>query len=480
MCGLIGITGKENVAELLYHGLIHLQHRGQDAAGIFAYNPKTGIHCLHKERGLVPQVFNSETLPLPDATWGIGHVRYSTIGTGKVEDTHPLSIDKKQTIVLAHNGNIVNYVPLKEMLEKQGITFKTTCDAEAVLNLIAKELPEKSPSFDDLCNAVRTVFDECSGSYSIVGMMTEMGMFAFRDPWGLRPLLYGTSHNGNAHAIASESGPLEFLGFEDIHDVKPGELVFIDMKNQMHRKVLVEAEHSHCSFEYNYFAKPNAILDEREVYRIRSNLGIALAEKVREANIDIDVVVPIPDTSRPSAISLAYKLNIPLEEGFVKQNHIGRTFIMPTQYARKKALSQKLVTVSSVFKDKNVMLVDDSIVRGTVSKRVIDLARKAGAKKIYFASTYPPIRYPCVYGIDFPRNDQLVAHGKTVEEIAEEIGADGLIYNDVEGLKAAIGLTTLCTACLTGTYPTGTQGVEQLQNLRNDDIINMELACTTL
>ncbi len=477
MCGLIGIIGKEPVVEMIYQGLIHLQHRGQDAAGIFAYDPKQKKHCLHKNRGLVSQVFNAETLPLPEASWGIGHVRYSTIGTGRVEDTHPLSINRKHTIAIAHNGNIVNYVPLKEKLQESQVVFETTCDAETILNILNQYIPEEGCTFEDLCDGVSEVYRTTSGAYSIVGIITGKGMFAFRDPWGFRPLLYSYCEDRQNHAFASETGPLHFNGFDKIEDLKPGEVVFVDENNEVHRKLLTTLPHTHCSFEYNYFAKPNAIMEQKEVYRIRSRLGSTLAEEVRRTDIEADVVVPIPDSARPSAISLAYKLQIPLEEGFVKQNHVGRTFIMPTQYARKKALSQKLITVKSVFEGRNVILVDDSIVRGTVSRRVIELARRAGAKKIYFASTYPPIRHPCIYGIDFPRSEQLVAYGKSVEEIAEDIGADGLVYNDVNGLKEAIGMQDLCAACLTGDYPTTTHGVDELQNLRKEDITEMELTC---
>lgn len=478
MCGLLGIIGKDPVIEDIYQGLIHLQHRGQDAAGIFAFDPVTGMQLLHKNRGLVSQVFNAETLPIPEASWGIGHVRYSTIGTGRVEDTHPLCIEGKHTISLAHNGNIVNYLPLKEQLEDRQVVFETTCDAEAILNLFSQHIPEENITFDDICHAANEVFKNTSGAYSCIGIITEVGMFAFRDPWGFRPLLLGSSKSDSSHAFASETGPLNFLGFENIEDIQPGEVVFVDADHHVHRRVLTNLPHTHCSFEFNYFAKPNAIMEQKEVYRIRSRLGMALADKCQEQNIQADVVVPIPDSARPSAISLAYKLKIPLEEGFVKQNHVGRTFIMPTQYARKKALSQKLITVKSVFEGRNVILVDDSIVRGTVSRRVIELAKRAGAKKIYFASTYPPIKHPCLYGIDFPREEQLVAYGKNLREIAEDIGADGLVYNDEMGLKESIGMKDLCTACLTGVYPTSMLGQEELQNLRLNAINEMELTCT--
>ncbi|MCB1111763.1 MAG: amidophosphoribosyltransferase [Chlamydiales bacterium] len=479
MCGLIGIISEEPVVEWIYQSLIHLQHRGQDAAGIFAYDPRTEKEKLHKNRGLVSQVFNASTLPLPDAPWGIGHIRYSTIGTGRVEDTHPLTVKHGSgTLALAHNGNIVNYVPLKAELEDDNVVFETTCDAEAILNMLAQHLSTDDDfSFEDVCHAVGKVLHNVAGAYSCVALRTGKGLIAFRDPWGFRPLLYGIHPDGHTHAFASENGPLKFLGFENIHDVQPGEVVYIDDEKRVYRKKLTAKRHAHCSFEYNYFAKPNTIIEEREVYRIRARLGQELAEKVREQNIEADVVIPVPDSARPSAIALAQHLGIPLEEGFVKQNHVGRTFIMPTQYARKKAMSQKLITVPSVFEGKRVILVDDSIVRGTVSTRVVELARRAGAKEIAFASTYPPIRHPCIYGIDFPRSEQLVAYGRDLEEIAEEIGVDRLVYNDIEGLKRAIDLDDICAACLTGVYPTSTYGVEELQDLRHSDITELELVC---
>jgi len=476
MCGLVGIIGKEPVSEWIYKGLIHLQHRGQDAAGIYSFDPESGKGKLHKSRGLVNQVFTPETLPFPGAGWSLGHVRYSTVGAGRPEDTQPLVSKKEPQVVLAHNGNIVNYLPLKRELEERGALFETTCDAEVLLNRLALHLSEGF-SFQKLKEAVKEIFSHTDGAYSVIGFVNGSGMFAFRDPWGFRPLLQSRSPDGEQHAFASETGPLTFLGFENIHDVEPGELVFVDREGRVQRALLAEIQHSHCSFEFNYFAKPNAVMEKREIYRTRARLGSILAQKVKEAKIEADVVVPIPDSARPSGIALAHELGIPLEEGFVKHHHIGRTFIMPTQYARKKALSEKLITVQSVFQGRRVVLVDDSIVRGTVSCRVIELARRAGAKEIVFASTYPPIRYPCSYGIDFPREEQLIAFGKSLDEIAESIGADKVVYNDISGLKEAIGIHDLCTACLTGDYPTAMHGLEELQNLREQDLSELEAAC---
>lgn len=475
MCGIFAIIGNEPVVETIYHGLIQLQHRGQDAAGIFTYSPKTGEHCNQKNIGLVTQVFSVDNLPIPDANWAIGHVRYSTVGRGNVEDSQPHCLTKDNTIAIAYNGNIVNYVPLKKELERKNIVFESSCDAEAILHLFSQNLQQPN-CFESICSAVAKVYEHSSGAYSVVGIITGVGLFAFRDPFGIRPLLYGKKTDGTMHAFASETSALSQIDLHEIYDIKPGEVVFIDKELRVHQRQLSKQCHAHCSFEFNYFAKPNTIIENREVYRIRSHLGRALAKKIQVSEIKADVVVPVPDTARPSAIALAHALKIPLEEGFVKQEHIGRTFIMPVQGKRKKAVSQKLAAVDSVFKGKQVIIVDDSIVRGTVSKKVVSMARKAGAKKVYFASTYPPIRHPCLYGIDFPMQEQLIAWNKSVEEICEEIGADELVFNDVEGLQESIGFEDLCTACLTGNYSTDTNGVQELQQLRLDDILQMELA----
>lgn len=419
-----------------------------------------------------------DQFPLPQASWGIGHVRYSTIGAGNIKDIQPQFINHTHPIAIVHNGNIVNYVPLKNELMCNQVVFETTSDTEVILQLFARTLSKECCDFEDICRAVGEVYQHIFGAYSIVGIIAGVGMVAFRDPWGFRPLLHGKSQDGNMHIFASETGPLASLDMNTVNDVDPGEVIFIDRHSKIHRRHLKKHVHTHCSFEFNYFAKPNAIIENRDVYRIRSQLGEALAVNVKKNLIDADIVVPIPETARPSAISLARSLNLPFEEGFVKQDHIGRTFILPTQGIRKKKVMQKLSAIPSVFKNKRILLVDDSIVRGTVSKKVIHLARKAGASKVYFASTYPPIRYPCVYGIDFPQQEQLIAWGKSLEEIGREIGADGLVYNSVEDLKKAIGIDDLCTACLTGEYPTKIDGLIELQKLRHSHLCQLEGKCT--
>jgi len=477
MCGIFGIIGNAPIAEAIYHGIIQLQHRGQDAAGIFTYDSISGKHALHKDKGLVTEVFNSDNLPLPNASWGIGHVRYATIGNGSVNDTQPLYVNNHQIVGMAHNGNVVNYVPARKQLEKQGAIFESDCDVEVILHLFAMTLPDGNCDFESICNAVQNVYQNVKGAYSVVAIVAGHGLVAFRDPNGIRPLLYGTRPDIEGHAFSSETNSMLALDFRNISDVNPGEVVFIDKEHQVHRKILANSKQASCSFEYDYFSKPNTILNNKEVYDVRSNLGKALAKHVKDEGIEADVVIPIPSTARAAAIALAQELNLPYEEGFVKQDYIGRTFIMPTQGVRQSALKRKLAAVSSVIKGKRVILVDDSVVRGTVSKRVITLAREAGAEKVYFASTYPPIQHACPYGIDFPNSDQLIALNRSVQEVSDEIKADGLIYNDVDDLQNSIGSDKICTACLTGCYPTGTAGMEELQNLRIKHLNELELSC---
>lgn len=474
MCGVFGLVADE-VTESIIQALIQLQHRGQDAAGIFTYNSKTKVHYLKKNLGLVSKVFADEGEFYPQANIGIGHVRYSTIGKGNPEDAQPLYAQSKTRMAIAHNGNIVNYVPLRKHLEENGASFTSLCDVEVILHQCLHQL--ETPTFEDLCTAVRYIFDTTFGSYSVVMVVENLGLVAFRDPHGIRPLAYGVRTEDKAHGFSSETSPLKLLDFDHIEDVAPGEVILVTPERKMLRRQLVKKSHHHCSFEYDYFAKPNAVIDSHEVYRVRARLGEALGNKIKNSSIHADVVVPIPDTARPAALALAQTIRVPLEDGFVKQGYIGRTFIMPTQTVRKRAVHQKLASVSSVFSGKNVIVVDDSIVRGTVSKRVVRLAREAGAKKVFFASTFPPIRYMCVYGVDFPDPQQLIAYERTDEQICEEIGADGLIFNDVFHFQESVGSSKLCLACLTGNYPTQMDGLEELQNLREQNLREMELVC---
>ncbi len=476
MCGVFAMMAKESVTEQVLQALVQLQHRGQDAAGIYLHDQKSGDSYLRKNLGLVTEVFPTAGVDYPPANCGVGHVRYSTIGKGCANDAQPLCISGlERGISVAHNGNIVNYVPLREQLEEEGAHFATNCDVEVILHQLRHRLCDTECTVEDIGSAVESVFQRTQGAYSVVVLIEGRGLLAFRDPNGIRPLQFGLRNNQTGYAFASETSCLTLLGFDQILDVKPGEFIFIDTNLDVKCATIEQRPHHHCSFEWDYFAKPNAVLDGKEVYRARAHIGIALAEKIMRSRLDVDVVVPIPDTARPAAIALAQHLGVPLEEGFVKQGYVGRTFIMPTAALRKQALIHKLAPVPSVFRGKKVLLVDDSIVRGTVSKKVVQLARYARAESVYFSSTFPPIRFPCVYGVDFPRPEELIATGHTDEEICQAIGADQLIYNDVSEFKKALGLEGVCTACLTGEYPTGTEGFSSFQAMREQN--QQELAC---
>ncbi len=474
MCGIIGILGSDPILEPLCQGMIQLQHRGQDASGVFLSDPFIETTFLRKKLGWVHQLFQEAEFP-PLLRWGLGHIRYSTSGKGLIEDAQPLAIKKGgRTLAIAHNGNIINYTQLRTELENEGIDFQTHCDSESILHILAKNLPMTGPFFENLCNAIKTVFLRVNGSYSVIGIASRLGIFAFRDPKGIRPLLYGK--NDRLFAFASESLALTQIGCKEIQDIAPGEVVYRDAEGQIQRKVLSRQKHSHCAFEFNYFARTPTILEGKEVYSVRVELGRRLAEKIHKLNpFPIDVVIPVPDTGNPAGISLSRFLQIPYAEGFSRQQQAGRTFITAGSGKRQAAAVQKLSPVRSVFEGKNVLLVDDSIVRGTVSKRTIALAKAAGANKILFASTFPPVAYPCVYGIDFPCREQLIAANKSLAEIAEEIGADAVVYTEEEDLKHAIGLNDLCLGCITGRYPTSTKEIKTLQLLREQDL-NTEVA----
>jgi amidophosphoribosyltransferase len=469
MCGIIGIQGAEPIAEWLYQGMLQLQHRGQDASGIFLTDPSIPEPVLRKRSGWVNQLFG-EDLPLQKARWGLGHIRYSTSGKGRIEDAQPLAIEQAgYTLALVHNGNLVNFTRLRKELEEENIAFQTTCDSEAILHILSQNLSIKEPFFDSLCLAVAKVYERVFGSYSIIGMVPGYGMFAFRDPLGMRPLMMGGDNQ--LFAMASETVALSAIGCKKVQEIVPGEVAWVDQSGNIHQRILTCQPHSHCAFEFNYFAKTPSVMEGREIYAIRSELGRRLAEKIRNLNLlPIDVVVPVPETGNPAGIALSRHLEVPLAEGFVQNQHAGRTFIIPNSNKRKAAAIQKLVPIRSVFEDKIVLLVDDSIIRGTVSKRTVALVRNLGAKKILFASTFPPVNYPCIYGIDFPCKEQLIASTRSLADIAQDIGADAVIYNDLESLKQAIGLDDLCSACVTGRYPTSTEGMEVLQLLRDHDL----------
>ena len=471
MCGVIGIIGKSNVNQSLYEGLTVLQHRGQDAAGIVTCDDDRLY--LRKNNGLVRDVFLMHHMLNLRGKMGIGHVRYPTAGCESSAEAQPFYVNSPYGIVLAHNGNLINAEALKNDLFREDLRhINTDSDSEVLLNIFAHEL-HKLGKFrinqEDIFTAVRGVHKRCRGGYAVVAMITNLGILAFRDPYGIRPIVFGkrSTSAGTEYMVASESVALDVLGFELVRDIAPGEAIFINVDGQLYTRQCADNPiHAPCIFEIVYMARPDSIIDRISVYKARLQMGKTLAKKILRLHPkhDIDVVIPIPDTSRTAAVQLAYVLNRKYREGFVKNRYIPRTFIMPGQSMRKKSVRQKLNAINLEFKKKNVLLVDDSIVRGTTSQQIIQMARDAGAKKVYFASAAPPVRYPNVYGIDMPSASELLAHDRTNEEIASIIGADWLVYQDLEDLLACArkGNKTIKqfdSSCFTGHYVTG--GVDQ-------------------
>ncbi len=445
MCGIAGLFAHSPVNQSLFDALTILQHRGQDAAGIVTEDK--GQFFLRKDNGLVRDIFRTRHMRRLQGNIGIGHVRYPTAGSASCAESQPLYVNSPYGIVLAHNGNLTNQTQLLDDILKTDLRhINTSSDSEVLLNIFARELErqnEKNVTPETVFNTIHNVYERCQGAYAVVVLIAGHGMIGFRDPNGIRPLIYGqrTDANGKTeYMIASESVALNALGFDIVDDVQPGEAIYIDETGQLHRKICAEkTSDTSCIFEHVYFARPDSIIDGSSVYKARVRMGEYLADKIKRLHPDhdIDVVIPVPESSRPSAMELAHHLDLKFREGFVKNRYIGRTFIMPGQEERQKSVKQKLNPISLEFQDKNVLLVDDSIVRGTTCKQIIDMARDAGAKKVYFASAAPPVRYPNVYGIDMPVKSELVAHGKTEEQIEEEIGADWLVYQDLEDLLKA-------------------------------------------
>ena len=483
MCGLVGVVTSVDVGVCLYDTLTVLQHRGQDAAGIMTSD--NGKLNLRKDNGLIKDVFRTRHMRRLTGQIGIGHVRYPTAGSTSPALAQPFYVNSPYGLALAHNGNLTNTEELSRDLFKADLRhINTDSDSEVLLNVFAHELQCRgniNPTPEDLFAAVSGVHDRCRGGFAAVVMITGYGILGFRDRNGIRPLVFGSrqTDNGNEYMIASESVALDSQGFNLDRDVAPGEAVFIDVNGNLHSKVCTEpGEHTPCIFEQVYFARPDSLMDGISVYKARLRMGEKLADKLKRLrpNHDIDVVIPIPDTSRTSALELANRLGLKYREGFVKNRYIGRTFIMPGQSQRKKSVRQKLNAIELEFKGKNVLLIDDSIVRGTTSKQIIQMAREAGANKVYFASAAPPIRYPNVYGIDMPAASELIAAGKTNSEVEELIGADWLVYQDLEDLIAAAaeGNPTVgryeCSV-FDGEYITGDVDemyLKRLENIRND------------
>ncbi|MCS7258593.1 MAG: amidophosphoribosyltransferase [candidate division WOR-3 bacterium] len=466
MCGVIGILADYEVVHDLYVGLITLQHRGQTSAGIVTYD--TTFH-LKKGNGLASVVFNEKNLSRLRGKIGIGQVRYPTIGLGGEEDAQPFMVNVPLGIAMAHNGNVTNYWELREELTTKCFRHLISySDVEVILNVFADELtilPLHNFSFEMIVKATQGVFNRVEGSYSVVGFIAQQGLFAFRDPLGIKPLCLG--ENKNNYIVASESAAIEHLGYKFVRDILPGEIVFIDNKRRFYSKVIETQMATPCIFEWVYFARPDSILDGIEVYSARERLGEKLGLACLKANLKPDVVIPVPDSGRGAAQAVARILGVPQKEGLIKNYYIGRTFIMPKQSQRKNLVTLKLNVVKSVIAGKKVLVVDDSIVRGTTAQQIVGLLRKAEASKVYYGVTCPPIKYPCVYGIDMMTRGEFVARNRSIETIRRKIGADILIYQTLEDMCEAVKgdakIKKFCTACYTGTYPTGISKKEILK-----------------
>jgi amidophosphoribosyltransferase len=478
MCGIIGIVAHSPVNQAIYDGLTVLQHRGQDAAGIITSDGQR-LH-LRKDNGLVRDVFHTRHMRRLKGTMGIGHVRYPTAGCQSSAEAQPFYVNSPYGVSLAHNGNLTNANKLKQELFQEDLRqINTDSDSEVLLNVFAHELQRHAELKMDVSHvfkAVAGVHRRCRGAYAAVAMITGYGVVAFRDPCGIRPVVYGKRETaeGVDYMMASESVALDVLGFELIGDVAPGEAVYISLDGHIHKQQCAEQPAvSPCIFEYVYLARPDSIIDRVSVYKARLRMGDKLAKKICRVwpDNDIDVVIPIPDTSRTSALQLAYNLGVKYREGFIKNRYIGRTFIMPGQQQREKSVRQKLNAIDLEFRDKNVLLVDDSIVRGTTSSQIIEMARDAGAKKVYFASAAPPVRYQNVYGIDMPSNNELIASGRTEDEVGAAIGADWLVFQDLQDLIEAVGqgnpdIEVFDASVFTGEYITGDISGEYLDDLQ--------------
>ena len=484
MCGIVGIVAKSYVNQEIYDALTFLQHRGQDAAGIVTCHD--GRFFLRKDNGLVRDVFRTRHMRRLVGNMGIGHVRYPTAGSASAAEAQPFYVNSPYGIALAHNGNLTNTVELSKSIFKSDLRhINTNSDSEVLLNVFAHELQRLGqlvPSEEDIFYAVRQLHRRCLGGYAVIAMITGIGIMGMRDPFGIRPLCYGKrkSAQGTEYMVASESVALDSAGYTMVRDLAPGECIYITEAGEVFTRQCAETPVlSPCLFEYVYLARPDSVMDGISVYKARLKMGEYLADQILRdwPDHDIDVVIPIPDTSRTSAVELANKLGVKLREGYIKNRYIGRTFIMPGQTQRQKSVRQKLNPIELEFRGKNVLLVDDSIVRGTTSTLIIEMAREMGAKKVYFASAAPAVRFPNVYGIDMPSVDELVAHGRTDAEVGDMIGADRMIYQDLEDLiRSTQGggsdIASFDCSVFDGNYVTGDVDdvyLAGLEALRNDD-----------
>ena len=481
MCGIIGIVGTSEVAPALYDGLTVLQHRGQDAAGI-ATAVGTSLR-VHKGSGLVSDVFDDRSMQLLLGRVGIGHCRYPTAGSEGSDEAQPFYVNSPFGIALAHNGNLINTEALRrEVFEQDRRNINTQSDSEVLLNVFAHELDrERALEPETAFRAIEGVHRRAKGGYAAVAVVLGLGLVAFRDPNGIRPLVLGrrVTEAGTEYAVASESVALDILGFERLRDVAPGEGIVVTADGTLHHRQCVEpGELAPCIFEFVYFARPDSMIDNISVHKARMRMGVALGEKIlrERPDHDIDVVIPIPDTSRDSALELAHVLDVKYREGFIKNRYIGRTFIMPGQGQRSKSVKRKLNAMPLEFRNRVVLLVDDSIVRGTTSRQIVQMARDAGARKVYLASAAPPVRYPNIYGIDMPTPEELIAHERSEAEIERMIGCDWLVYQDLPDLEAAVASPKspemrFDTSCFSGEYITGVEPgyFEEIKRLRSDE-----------
>ena len=480
MCGIVGVFTKGLAVQLTYDGLQMLQHRGQDASGMASCDNRT--FYLHKNNGLLSEVFNEDNLMKLKGNMCIGHVRYPTAGCSSSTEAQPFYVNSPYGIVLAHNGNLTNTKEIQKQLYYNNLRhINTSSDSEVLLNVFAHALSERnsvSAAKDDIFYAVEQVHKICKGGYAVVALIAGVGMVAFRDPNGIRPLCFGTVGIGKekSYMVASESVAFDITGFTRVGDILPGEVLFIDKKgNSFRKKCAGDKPIRPCLFEYVYLSRPDSVLDDIPVDQSRTNMGFALANKIKKQwknyKDDIDVIIPIPETSRTTSIEMARLLDIPLREGFVKNRYVGRTFIMPSQENRSESVRRKLNAIPSEFKGKKVLLVDDSIVRGTTSRKIIELVRELGAKKVYIASAAPEIRYPNVYGIDMPCKEDLIAYNKDNDEICKILACDKLIYQDLEDLKKAVSdinpnITEYDDSVFSGNYITGDLNDEYFNDLR--------------
>jgi len=481
MCGILGIIGDQPVAPKLYEGLHAIQHRGQDAAGIATFDRKFHIK---KGVGLVEDIFDASDMEKLVGNIGIAHVRYPTVGLGGEEDAQPFYTNTPYGIALAHNGNVTNYAALRKELASSDLRqLNSSCDAEAILNVFAESLPthdwQKAPA-EQIFEAVHAVFRRVKGSYSVVALIANVGLVAFRDPFGIKPAILGMMEGEDGQpswAVASESVALDLLGFRRKQDIRPGEAIYIDLSHRIFRRQVMAPNHYPCIFELVYFARPDSFLDRISVYKTRQRMGQALAEQWKKTGRKVDVIIPVPESSRPAALAMAQSLGVKYAEGLVKNRYVGRTFIMPGQKKREDNVRRKLNPIRIEFKDRDVLLVDDSIVRGSTSKSIVEMARKAGARRVYFASCSPPLRYPCVYGIDMSTKREFIARDHSVEEVAKKIGADLVVYLSLDALHRAARegnpkIAHFCNACFTGNYPTGDITPEMFDAIETDRLFS--------